>query len=184
MWQAIVTIGAGLYNAYKQASSTKEYAEDQAEADRKAAEANAAISRYDAEVALKLKEASQYKTTVALANQSNKIMELLGSQKFAYADNGISVGVGTPAQTLDRTRELGKRDAEIILYNGKRASDEYQSLHDRYLMLADKGLRDAAAAANLALEAASNSVDTIYANTAATTANQINTLGKEEGWWS
>lgn len=140
----IVSVGSSLLGG----SAASDQAKAQAKAIKKAAKENAKISRYDSAVAEKDAQAIYNRTVAEFEQHYSNVNKLISVQKTKYAKSGVSIGEGSPMDVIANTAKRGYLDGQTLLNNGKNAVERKKSLAQRYEMLADAGLRDAAAAAS------------------------------------
>ena len=178
-----VGVGLSFLSKKKSADDAEDYADDQAAANAAAAKANAKISRYDASVARKNAVALKKRSEEEFVLHIRNIDRIIGAQKVGYASRGVRVGTGTALDVQVRTAYEGGKDAETIIYNGRTASAEANSLSKRYLMLAKSGLRDAAAQSALITSAASSAASNMRWRAVSTYATSVYSIGEKEGWW-
>jgi hypothetical protein len=152
-WLGIGLQAAGtalsFFGEKEKAESAEEYYEDLAAEEKRVAEANKEISLYDASVAEKDAYYEEQATALELALHYRQVEQVLGTQAARYAKSGVVISSDSPLDTMMQTVSDGIRDAEIIANNGLTAAARKRSLAARYRLLAEKGLRDAAAQAHL-----------------------------------
>lgn len=161
----------------------KKYGKDAAKEAKRVAKENAKLSRYDADVARE--------SALQIRNRTERNKELyyqqmdrtLASQKNAFANRGVIVGTGSPLDIQVETARAMTRDAEIMVNNGNTAMKQALSLADRYEMLAEAGLREAAGAAYLIREQADMAADNIRWDRYSTGISNLYDVGKDWGWW-
>lgn len=156
-----VGTGLDIYSSYQQAEASQDLGQARAEEVKRAAEANAAISRYDASVAEKYAIAEEVTAGLKLRRHMRLSEQLLGTQRARYAKAGVAPGTGTPLEIMAETAGELAADADIIRYEGQTRAARQRSLAERYRKLADHGLRDAAAQASL-IEDAAEAASTAY----------------------
>ena len=144
----------GIYSSIEQSKAAKEAGKRGAAAELSAAEANRALSYYDASVAEKDALEIEYQMGVALEVHKQTVDALLSSQRARYAKSGVVTSAGSALVVSQKTASDAHKDADIILYNGQTAAERTRSLALRYRMLGDAGLRDAAAQASMIESAA------------------------------
>jgi len=186
MWGSIlqgIGIAASLYGASQQSSAAQDQASTQAASIRETAAHNAAISRYDAYVSRGEAQEAWLKTNTELSQMRQQGDLFLSTQKARYGKSGVAVSTGTPLETMSRTQGEFLEDERTIAYEGLKDIKRAESLASRYDMLADYGLRDAAAQASLTIQAgndASNAAWISGINQASQTTYQ---MGSQSGWW-
>ncbi len=148
-WAGLIGAGLSIYSKTKEADAVEDQAKAQADAVASSAAANAKISRYDATVAEKDALEVELQAGIALRQHKKKIASLLSSQRAGYGAAGVAINTGSALEVMADTAAEGARDAEMIMYNGQTNAERQRSLAKRYRMLADSGLRDAAAQAAL-----------------------------------
>jgi len=136
-------------------------------ADRQEAEllrvamANKELSLYDARVMRDVGIDRRFQADMKAGLMYKELQKLLASQRTRYAKSGVALKMGSPVDVMEETTKAGARDIMNVKYKGRAAKAEADSLSARYKLLADKGLRDAAATASLIQEAASDREDAI-----------------------
>lgn len=168
-WGGVVSTGLqiggaalGAYGSYSAAQAAEDQAKDQAAEYQRAAKANSKISHYDAQVAEENAKA-EYETTVAeFKKHYFDVNKLLSTQRTRFAKAGVAGGTGTPLTVAGNTAKRAYTDGQIILHNGENAIQRQKSLAKRYRMLADAGLRDAAAQSAMIRDAGSDAATSYY----------------------
>jgi hypothetical protein len=171
----------GLIGSHNAAESAKDQAKDQAKEYKRAAEANSKISRYDAEVAENNALAEHAATVAQFKKHYYDTNRLLASQRASFAKAGVSVGTGTPVNVFGDTARRAYEDGQTILHEGQNAVERFKSQAKRFRMLADSGLRDAAAQASLLRSAASDRATGYYIQGATTFASNLYNFDNEFG---
>ena len=138
-----------IFSDFKAADEAKDIGKKQAKAVQQAAKDNAELSLYDAEVAEKAAMEAAKSSQRALVLHGRVSRQLLGIVKTKFAKSGAIVTTGTPVDVYNQTSSRLAEDMKIVEYEGKKAVQQRLSLAERYRLLADKGLRDGVAAANL-----------------------------------
>lgn len=147
-------VAVSAYGAYKGSKNAKEMGDKAADEQARSAEDNARVSRYDASVALDKAHSLEQVAMIDLKLQYQNIGRFLGTARAGYAARGVKVGTGSPLNVQIESLKAGLEDASRIIYNGNTAAHEARSLADRYMLLAEVGLRDAAAQGSLIRAAA------------------------------
>ena len=139
----------GMIGDKKKSDAAQDYADKQGDATLASAEANKELSLYDASVAEQEAGESfkQYNRNLILHNRMST--QLLGKQRTTVAKSGVVSGTGTPLDVMIQTGKELAEDASIIKYEGQKAVERRKGIAQRYRLLADKGLRDAANTASL-----------------------------------
>jgi len=171
----------GLYGNKKAGDSAKDQAKDQAKENKRAAEANAKISRYDAEVAESNALAEHTATVAQFKKHYYDVNKLLATQRASFAKAGVSVGTGTPLSVFGDTARRAYEDGQTVLHEGENAVERFKSQAKRFRMLADSGLRDAAAQSSLLRSAASDRATGYYIQGATSFASNLYNFDKEFG---
>ena len=140
----IVGIGAGMWASNNAANAAQDNANAQAAANAVAAANNSAISRYDALVARQDALYAETSTGDDVREFLRQANQLVSAQKTNFAKSGVTM-TGSAKTVTDFTRRELARRTEIIRFNGLTAAQAKLSLAKRYDMLAESGLRDAAA---------------------------------------
>lgn len=186
MWGAIlqgVGIAASIYGASQQSSAAQNQANAQAASIAETAAHNAAISGYDAYVARGEAQEAALKTNQELAQHRQLGDFFLGSQVTRFAKSGVATGTGTPLETMARTQDEFLEDEKTIMYEGLKDVQRAESLASRYDMLAEGGLRDAAAQATLVQQAGQDRSNAALIGGVSQVASQTYQLGSNAGWW-
>lgn len=173
----------------KQSKEVEKAAKRQAEEEARVAEDNRQISLYDASVMEKDAVAAENAAAFKLQNHIRAADALLGKATARLGKAGVVVSSGS---ALDKQVDIiheAQREADIIIHDGKTARDRRLSAAERYYMLAEKGLRDAAAHGSiLESAAAAESTQHKYASYGAliSSADSFSELFKgstgKEGW--
>jgi len=145
----IASFGLSAVSTFLGAKKSEDQAEAQASQVQAAAAENRRISLYDASVADDDARATEYAAGLALRSHLKKAERLVSSQRARFAKAGVVVSSGSPMDVIAETAGELAFDAEVLRYEGQTRADRYRSLASRYRMLADAGLRDAAAQAAL-----------------------------------
>jgi hypothetical protein len=185
-WGDLIDIGGkaiGLYGEKRKADDAKKTAKKQAKEVKRAAEANKELSLYDASVAAKDAFAFEQSAADSLAVHMGQVDKVLGQATARLGKSGVAVGSGSALELQQRIISEGARDAEILQHNGLTGYERRMSAAQRYKMLADKGLRDAAAHASLIEDAGRSEQIGHYWNAAGRGVDLFDTIGQSEGWW-
>lgn len=182
-WGLALGAGLSLLGALQKSKSTKEAGKDQSKAVKESAAENAALSRYDASVMMDQAQEIQYVTGLKLVQHGKMMEAFIGKQKAAYGKSGVSVGTGSALDVVAHTAKQGALDSQTIRYEGEKARSRALSAAKRYRMLADAGLRDAAATASI-IEDTANDLSTgqLYSGIGQFAVNAYVT-GESFGWW-
>jgi hypothetical protein len=150
-WGSVIagvgSIAMGLLQGSESSDVVEEQGELQAAAVRETAAHNAEISRYDAKVMREQATNIKYQTAVQLKQHYQNLDRILKGQRQAYGNMGVVSNTGSALRVQTETARAGKADANMIMFNGVTAEKAALSRADRYIKLADYGLRDAAAEA-------------------------------------
>lgn len=201
----LIGLGADIYQSYQsekdaedyydsQARLTQAQAEQNATNIRNAAISNAELSIYDRGVAVKEANEAFKAGELEARNQLYTTGKILAAQKANYGKSGVALGMGTPLEVVSRTASEIVRDALLIKYNGKTASNRSKELANRYKKVAETDLENAFAHAALVEEAgiydasyysqrADASGSAALYSTTATAFQGTYDLGYREGWW-
>lgn len=169
----VASTGLSLYSSYQSAQASKSQAAAQASYTKETAEANAALSNYDANVSRLAAYSTRVAESQAVKLHRNNVEKYLSAQKSKYAKAGVLVDSGSAAEVAAKTIEEGRADEYTIRseYNNKVLS--YESLAERYDMLAESGLRDAATYSSLLTSAASDRATSYYVQGVSTLVSNI-----------
>ena len=163
--------------------ATKKQADRQADEVERVAQANRDISLYDAAVARRMGIQQRFEYEAQAGLMYKDMQALLASQRTRYAKSGVALKSGSPVDVMEETLTNAGSDIMNIKYKGTTAKAKADSLAARYKLLADKGLRDAAAQASLIEEAASDQVDALKWQKYTGTLGKVYTVGKEYEWF-
>lgn len=155
----VIEIAGSAYNSYKQAEDIKSAGSAESEEIKRVAEANAEISRYDADVIDKMVKETAYATGVELLTATRTMNQQMKLLKSTAAKSGIAL-LGTVKDVEKYSKQNFIADLEMIKYNGKKAEEKQKDLANRYRKLADKGLRDSAIWASNVLESSNSKANT------------------------
>lgn len=169
----VASTGLSLYSSFSSASAAKSQASQQVAYNTETAQANAALSRYDANVSRLAAYQVRAAESQAIKLHRENVNKYLSAQKTKYAKSGVLVDSGSAAEVAAKTIADGKADEYTIRneYNNKALS--YESLATRYDMLAESGLRDAATYSSLLTSAANNRATGYYIQGASTLLSSI-----------
>lgn len=163
--------------------AVEKQAEKQADEAKRVAEANKEISLYDAEVARRIGLQKKFEADAQAGLMYNNLQKLLAAQRTRYGKAGVALKAGSPVDVMEQTTIDAAKDIMNIKYKGQSAKASADSLAERYKLLADKGLRDAAAQASLIEDAAADTVEALKWKQYGTAVGDIYTLGKEYSWF-
>lgn len=152
MYGEIFQAGGGLWTtwtAWQQSEDAKDIADKNADAVRKAGEANAEISLSDASVAENDARETEYQAAIALQNHRKTVDALISGQRARFAKSGVVASSGSALEVQAQTAAEAARDGELIRYNGQTKAQRFRSLAARYRALSEAGLRDTAAQASI-----------------------------------
>lgn len=180
----VAGLGLNIYSTIAGADAAEEAAQNQAAAVNQAAAANAAISRYDAAVATQDANEIIFQTKVEVGNFRRQVDKLIGAQRARFAKSGVATNVGTPLEVARETLAAADRDVNMLKYSGMRKAERQLSLADRYRLLADSGLRDAAATASSLIESGQDRSDMLLISGFSNAARNLYSVGDNAGWWS
>ncbi len=140
----IAGLVSNIFASDKASSATQDAANVNAAATAAAGAANAKISRYDALVAREDALFQETATGLEVSDFLKQANALVGTQRAGYGKAGVAL-TGSAKTVIGETIKESARRAEIIRFNGLTAAEAKRSLAKRYDMLAESGLRDAAA---------------------------------------
>jgi hypothetical protein len=180
---AAIGIGLGLLSTYMASKEKKESGKDVARATKKAAAWNAKLSLYDAAVMEDQARQIQYRTGIELQLHASMIDRILGSQKATYGASGVTGGTGSALDVAAATAAAGAQDADTIRYEGNKAAKYAVKMADRYRLLAEGGLREAAAYASAIIDTSRAQANAMLISGGAKFAGDIYGIGSQEGWW-
>ena len=158
-------------------------ADRQAEEIERVALANREISLSDAAVAKRIGIKNRFEKHAKAGLMYKSLNKLMASQRTRYAKSGVAIGEGTPVDVMEQTLIDGAKDIMNVKYEGQSAKAKADSLAKRYKLLADKGLRDAAAQASLIEEAAEDTQDAMRWDKYGKLAGNIFNIGKNYEWF-
>lgn len=182
----VIEIGGkavSLYGEMGKASDAEKTANAQANEVERAALANREISLYDATVARKDALAYEQASADALAVHMLRVNRVLGAAQARLGKTGVALTQGSALEMQERIIVEGSRDADTLIHNGRTGYERRMSAASRYDLLAEKGLRDAAAYATLIEQAGRSEQIGHYWSAAGRGAELVDTLGQTEGWW-
>lgn len=179
----VVGLGADLYSSYKGSEAAEDNAEAQAAEYKATAEANAVISRYDANVERLQAIEQSYVTNQTVAAHRKKIEKMVGTQTARYSKSGVVTSTGTPLEVAVDTIKTGSMDEYTIRNEGRKASQIHSLLSERYEMLAQKGLREASSLASLAIQAGNDASDAYLLKGIGTASEKVYSIGSDLGWF-
>lgn len=176
------------------AAKTINYYKFVAEEKQRTAEANAKIYDYDSLVAVENAENIEYATHIALQRHTEKVTDLISTQRAQFANSGVSVSEGTPVTVVANTAAKGARDAMMIKYNGDVAANVQKSLAKRYRLLKETSLNEATYFASKMLEVGADEASSILMqgeiqsdaaliNAATSATAGTYNIGKMFDWW-
>lgn len=163
-WSAIggaVSSVVGWLGAEDEKDAAEDAADRREDELRRVAQDNKELSLYDADVARKIGINRRFEYEAKAGLMYNKMQTLLSQQRTRYAKSGVALKSGSPVDVLEKTTKDAAKDIMNVKYAGRSAKAAADSLASRYELLAEKGLRDAAAQASLIQEAAADKVDAI-----------------------
>lgn len=176
-------IGISLFSSKKQSDAAKKVSRQQAENIEKAAAENRKLSLYDASVAMEAAGNERVAMGFKLRQHLEYVNKFLGAQRTRFAKSGVVTTTGSPASVMRETIEKGIEDYQTLRYEGLKAIKQNKSLAKRYRMLADAGMRDAAAQASV-VRAEGKAASSAYMLSGISTGlQQIYSLGSDQGWW-
>lgn len=181
----ILQVGGGVMewiSGSEAEEAKKDAAKRQAEEYQRVAEANRAISLYDAEVARRSGLQQRFEHDAQAGFLYRDLKNLMSTQRTRFAKSGVSIGEGSPVDVIEETLVNGAKDIMNLKYKGDTAKAKADSLANRYIALADQGLRDAAAQASLVEAAASDAVESMRWEKYGSAAKKIYNIGKEYEW--
>jgi hypothetical protein len=185
-WGDLIDIGGkafGLWSEKKKGDEAEKQAEHQAAEGRRAARENREISLYDASVATADAIAFDQAAADAVAVHMVRVDRVLGAARARLGKSGVSVSEGSALEVQERIISEGARDTDALIHNGRTGYERRLSAAERYRLLADKGLRDAAAHATLIEQAGRAEQMGHYYAAAGRGAELFFSLGKSEGWF-
>lgn len=176
-------LGVSLYSSYQSSKSAKDYGRDVAADNIRVAKDNAAISRYDASVAVETANNifNNYNTELRLHYEN--LDAFLGKQKTGYAKGGVRVGSGSALEVQAKSAAAGQRDAQRIRYNGQTAREAALDTAKRYNLLAEKGMRDGANQAAIIESAYEAKAQNALWSGVGNAATSLYRIGSQEDWW-
>lgn len=145
----IGSAAADIFGNVKKGDESKKIAEQNAEAIRQQAENNKQVSLYDASVAEAQARELYKRNQLELNSFIQQGNAFLGQQKARISKSGVAVGTGSALTVYAKSAYEIQKDVNIIKYNGQSAISRAKSLARRYKILAELGLRDAAAQASI-----------------------------------
>lgn len=157
-----VSIGGSLidYFASEEEKDAIEDAADRQEAEAlRVALANKKISLYDARIARRIGMNRRFEADAKAGMMYDNLQALLAAQRTRYAKSGVALKSGTPITVMENTTRNAAKDIMNIKYKGKTAQQEANDLAERYKLLGNKGLRDAAATSALIQETAADRIE-------------------------
>jgi hypothetical protein len=173
----------GIYGEMQKAKDAEKTAKSQADEVERAAQANKEISLYDASVAAKDAIAFEQAAADGLASHMLRVDKVLGAAQARLGKAGVALTQGSALDVQERIIAEGSRDAVTLMHNGRTGYERRISAARRYELLAEKGLRDAAAHASLIEDAGRSEQIRHYWSAAGRGAEFFDTLGRTEGWW-
>jgi hypothetical protein len=182
----VLDIGGKAFDVYgemEKAKDAEQTAERQADEIKRAAEANKEISLYDASVMRKDAVAFEQAAAHALGIHMQRVDKVLGAASARLGKAGVVTTTGSALDLQERIIAEGSRDAVTLMNNGMTGYQRRLSAARRYELLAEKGLRDAAAHASLIERAGHDEQIGHYWSAAGRGAELFDTLGRSEGWW-
>jgi len=179
----VAGIGLGAYSSFKQSQAVEDRSQRQAQEVKDTSEFNRMLSLYDASISEKEAQQQIYKTNVALKIHMKNTANLISSQRARYAKAGVAPGTGTPLDVQADTAAAAARDGQMILFNGLTAAERKRDLAKRFRLLADEGLRDAAAKASMIEEAGAAESKMYQLETFGRVAEGVYTLGDQLDWF-
>lgn len=163
--------------------AAKKQGDRQAAEIERVAQANREISLRDAEVARRMGLQAKFEADAKAGIMYNDLNKLLATQRTRYAKSGVAISAGSPVNVMEQTLIEGGRDIMNVKYGGDTAKARADSLSERYELLADKGLRDAAAQASLIEEAANDRAQALEWDKITGITEKFYNLGMEWGWF-
>jgi len=159
MLNELFTIGsmaASLWGSKKESDSVTDTANRQAAEYTATAEANKLISDYDAKITLQAAIEQEYTTNQAVARHRDQVDQFMGAQRARFSKSGVAVGKGSALEVQEYSLDEARSQEMVIRREGQKKAQSLRSLADRYTMLGEKGLRDAASASALTMEVAND----------------------------
>ncbi|MEJ2118992.1 MAG: hypothetical protein P8Y36_14360 [Alphaproteobacteria bacterium] len=179
----IAGVAVSAYGAYSASQQAEETGETNAAEVRRAAAANAEISRYDASVAELEAFRAEWRAGIELKNHMLGVDRLIGRQRARLGKSCVVLSKGSASEIVRETARLAKIDSQMIVNNGKTARDTALSAAHRYKLLASKGLRDAAATASIITAAAQDRSDMYLMQGISSAVSGLANLADQQGWF-
>jgi hypothetical protein len=133
--------------AYAEANAILDTADLQVDEVMRQAKENYEVFMYDAGVSRQQAFESRLSHNRAVKLQMFRTEQILADQTSKYAAAGVAVDQGTPVDVAWETAWAATNDMIAIKYEGSKEFMYHASLEDKYRLLADKTMEDAAAAA-------------------------------------
>ena len=163
--------------------AAKDAAKRQAKELKRVAKANKEISLRDAAVARRIGMTQRLELDAKAGLMYKNMNRLLAQQRTRYAKSGVAISRGTPVDVMEQTVIEVGNDIHNIKYKGQSARARAESLAQRYELLTEHGMKDAAAQASLIKEAASDMADVYSWKKWGQAASDVYSLGQEFGWF-
>lgn len=145
----IVSTGVNLISGWNEADEIEERGEEQAaetirvaginaENVKWAADANAALMEYDAQIAewnagylwedaMERARIIEYDYTEQVRQHMNRVNAIMGQQEADYAKAGVAVSVGSPVDAMAKSAYEGAKDADNIKWRGSNAKRQVKT---------------------------------------------------------
>ena len=163
-WGLAIQAGGAIldwFGGEQQKDAVQGQANAQAAEQQRVAQANRELSLLDAETARYTGLNRRFEADASAGLAYVNMQKLLAAQRTRFAKSGVVISKGSPVDIMEETTKAAAMDIMNIKYKGRSAKAEADSLAKRYELLAEKGLRDAAAQASLIQSAAADNVDAI-----------------------
>lgn len=171
------------YAREEQQESLEDITKKQIEELKTAADVNAGLLNYDADVAEENAISSRNRGDIAYLRNKQKTDEVIATQTARYAKSGVSVDSGTPVDVAMKTAEKGFVEGLMMRNNARVEAEQYMSLAEKKRLAATETLRRAAAQANIAEEAMEDKLTALEYSQWSSGGQFIYQTGVQDQWW-
>lgn len=187
MWFALAGLAVSAAMSYMGGEDEKDRIDEstkrQQEEQRRVAAANKELSLYDARVAERVGLNKKFEADAQAGLMYKELQKVLGTQRSRIAKSGVSLKEGSAVDVMKETSRRAAKDIMNIKYKGRSAQEAANSQAAKYRMLAEKGMRDAAANSALIAEAAADQKSAIGWQQVGNLVSTAGKVAETVGWF-